>query len=112
VAIARYNGDNTSVPVSGSALSNLRKSNNTNANILLSPNPVQDVLRIEGLSAASSGLSSSKTISIIDATGKLLKHVTTASESYSFDVKQLPAGIYLIRVTDGDKMAGLKFIKQ
>jgi hypothetical protein len=112
VAIARYNGDNTSAPVSGIAVSNVQTDKNATASIVLAPNPVRDVLRIDGLRSTSGGLSFSKTISIIDATGKLLKQVTTANSTHSFDTKQLTTGIYLVRISEGHTATTLKFFKE
>lgn len=106
IAIARYNGDNTSTPINSIGVSNAQKNKNVMANILLSPNPVQDILRIDGLS------SFTKTISIIDAKGKLLKQETTANDNYSFNTKQLSAGIYLVRIAGGHAATTLKFLKE
>jgi len=62
-------------------------------------------VHIEGLS------SSPKTISIIDVNGKLVQQISTANRNYSLNIKQLSAGIYFVRVDDGEKTATLKFIK-
>ena len=106
-AVARYNGDNTSAVNSRKDnFSNRQKQNNASTNIYLSPNPVKDILHIEGLS------SSSRTISILDAKGKLLQQTTTANRSYSFNVKQLSTGMYFIRIDEGGKTNTLKFIKE
>jgi uncharacterized delta-60 repeat protein len=101
--VARYNGDNTSKRDNN--FSNLHDQNSAPSNIRLSPNPVKDVVHIEGLS------SSPKTISIIDVNGKLVQQISTADRNYSFNIKQLSAGIYFVRVDDGEKTATLKFIK-
>jgi hypothetical protein len=103
-AVARYNSDNPSNKHDNN-FSNLQEQNTTPSNIHLSPNPVKDVLHIEGLS------SSAKTISIIDVSGKLLQQTLTANRSCSFNTKQLAAGIYFIRVDEGEKATTLKFIK-
>jgi len=77
-----------------------------NNSLLIFPNPVKDILHIEGLSSTST-----KTISIIDIKGKKLQQITTANSSYSFNVKQLSSGVYFARIDDGDKTTTLKFIK-
>ena len=74
--------------------------------ILVSPNPVKDILHIERLS------SSVKTISIIDAKGKLLQKVTTAKSTYSISTKQFAAGIYFLTIDEENKTTTLKFIKE
>ena len=106
-AIARYHGDNNfSVNSSGNNFSRIKNLNSNTSAIHLSPNPVKRILRIEGLSTLS------KTISIFDATGKLLQQVTTANSSYFFNVRQLAAGIYFLRIDEGEKTTTLKFIKE
>jgi uncharacterized delta-60 repeat protein len=107
-AIARYNGDNTSLVSAKNDLhnpSNLQKQN-ASSNLHLSPNPVKDILHIEGM------LSSSKTISILDANGKLLRQIKTANTNYTFNLKQLSRAEYFIRIDEGEKTALLKFIKE
>ena len=76
------------------------------AAILFSPNPVKDVLHIQGLSSLT------KTISLLDVKGKLLRQVTTANTNYSFNTKQFAAGIYFVRIDEGKKTTTLKFIKE
>ena len=106
-AIARYHGDNNfSVNSSGSNFSRIKNLNSNTSAIHLSPNPVKGILRIEGLSTLS------KTIFIFDATGKLLQQVTTASSNCSLSTKQFAAGIYFVRIVEGEKTTTLKFIKE
>jgi uncharacterized delta-60 repeat protein len=76
------------------------------SSIILSPNPAKDLLYIQGLS------SSAKTISVIDVKGKLLQQVTTANSNYVFNVKQLAAGIYFIRIDEAGNVITLKFVKE
>jgi hypothetical protein len=80
--------------------------NHTLASAALFPNPVKYVLHIYNLA------SSAKTISIIDAKGKLLQQAVTSNNSYSFNVQQLSAGMYFIRITEGDKTTTMRFIKE
>jgi hypothetical protein len=79
--------------------------------VRLFPNPVKDVLHLKGLCTASCGSSSLKTVSVIDASGKLLEQTTTANSGYSFTTKQLSAGIYFVRIDQGSKTWTTKFIK-
>ena len=105
--VARYNGDENSVSKTRSHnFSTFQKQKNTTSAILLSPNPAKNMLYIAGLS------SSSKTISIIDVKGKLLQQITTSNSSYSFNTKQLVAGIYFLKINEGEKITTLKFIKE
>jgi hypothetical protein len=103
--IVKLSADNSSAaPVN--LLANTNERVNNNANITVLPNPVKDILHIQGLS------SSPKTISVIDANGKLLHNFVTTNSNYSFSVAQLNAGIYCIRITEGDKTKLLRFVKE
>ena len=73
--------------------------------VRLFPNPVKDILHLEGLS------SSLKTVSVIDASGKIWEQTATPNTSYSVNVKQLSAGAYLVRIDEGSKTWTTKFIK-
>lgn len=73
--------------------------------IRLYPNPVKDAIQIEGLS------NEKKAISITDVSGKLITINTTSSITYSQNVKQLPSGIYYIRIESNNTKVTLKFIK-
>jgi arylsulfatase A len=75
-------------------------------NIHLFPNPVEDMLFLNGLT------STPKTILIIDEAGKLLQQTRTTDDRCSFNTKQLAKGTYLVRVDQQDKVTVLRFIKQ
>jgi uncharacterized delta-60 repeat protein len=79
---------------------------NSIAAIFLSPNPVKDILHIQGLSTLS------KTISLLDLEGRLLQQITTSNSNYSLNVKPLSAGVYFVRIAEGDKTTKLRFIKE
>jgi len=107
-AIARYNGDNTTVEKSNieTNYSNLQKQNNISSEIYLSPNPVKDLLHIQNMP------SSVKNISVVDAFGRSVLKVTPSNNSSVLTVKQLPAGIYFIKIDETEKITTLKFIKE
>ena len=63
-------------------------------------------MRIQNLS------SSIKAITLIDIKGKVLQQVETASNSYSFNVNQLSAGIYFVKIVSDGKTTTLRFIKE
>ncbi len=71
------------------------------------PNPAKDVVRIDGLQATDT-----KTISLVDAAGKVLQRAVTQNTGYSFNVKQLAAGLYYIRINSNNNLTTLRFIKQ
>ena len=74
---------------------------NNELNITLYPNPLQDILNIAN---AESGL----LVTIYDALGKevLSKQVTDI-----MDVSSLKTGVYMVKLSDGNKMSTLKMIK-
>ncbi|HYK45214.1 MAG TPA: T9SS type A sorting domain-containing protein [Parafilimonas sp.] len=76
------------------------------SSMVLSPNPARNILRIDGLS------SSTKTISVLDATGKLLQQITTSNDNYVFNIKQLAAGLYFIRIEGGGETSTMRFLKE
>ncbi|ETA26590.1 hypothetical protein SJDPG2_07025, partial [Porphyromonas gingivalis SJD2] len=61
------------------------------------PNPASHVLRIEGLSRSKS------TIELYNALGICILREETHSEKTEIDVSRLNDGVYLIKVTSGNK---------
>jgi len=104
-AIARFKEDNN-FNNSNSNFSGLQKKHIL-PDVYLSPNPVKNVLHIQGLSA-----NGRKTISIINVYGKLLQRTVTANTAYSTDVKTLATGMYYIGIEENNKITRLKFIKE
>lgn len=76
-------------------------------NITLYPNPVKDVLRIQGLNAKEK-----TTISIVDMQGRATIKTTAPNETASINVKQLSAGTYLVKIEADKKITTLKFVKE
>jgi hypothetical protein len=71
------------------------------------PNPVTDVLRIEGLN------SSSKTeLQIIDVNGNILLTTIINSSTAAIKTKAFSRGSYYLRITNNLTVEKLKFIKQ
>jgi len=80
----------------------------TAAAIKLYPNPVKDILRIEGLN--STGATS---LAIVDFSGRVIaKAVTENSNNYSWNIKQLTAGVYYLIISSGGERTTLKLIKE
>ena len=73
--------------------------------IKLYPNPVRDVLTIEGLQ-------NTNNISIISLQGSVLAKATASGSTYAWNIKQLPAGTYYLRIEAGKNVTALKFIKE
>jgi len=75
--------------------------------IKLYPNPVKDVLTLEGLT-----VNSKANISIISLQGSVLAKTTATNSTYTWNIKQLPAGTYYIRIEAGKNVSTLKFVKE
>jgi hypothetical protein len=75
--------------------------------IKLYPNPVEDMLTLEGLNA-----NTKTTLSIVDVQGRVLAKATTTNSVYTWNIKQLPAGNYYVRIEAGKKVETMKFVKE
>jgi hypothetical protein len=75
------------------------------ATIKLYPNPVNDVITLEGLQGTSN-------ISIIGLQGSILAKITATNSTYSWNIKQLPSGTYYVRIEEGKNVTTLKFVKE
>ena len=75
--------------------------------IKIAPNPVTNVLNIQGLSAERNSK-----LTIFDQTGKVQKTVSVLGDTYNWSLENLSAGMYYIMVEqDGKKVANISFIK-
>ena len=82
-------GDVESEPVCATAIITGVGENPKDNGFTLSPNPTSGIVRIEGITAAET--------MVCDVLGQLLK---TAQNTNEIDLKGLPQGVYLLRVTD------------
>jgi len=104
--ILRYKGDSTFVAKTRTNnFSNFQGQNNAISKILVSPNPVKDILYVERLSSAT------KTISILDMKGRLVLKATTSNSSYSFNTKDLSSGIYFVTIQTKQGRVAEKLVK-
>jgi uncharacterized repeat protein (TIGR01451 family) len=86
----------------------IRSINNTSSfDVKLYPNPVKDVLTLEGLQP-----NTQTTISIIGLQGSVLAKATTTNSSYTWNIKQLPSGTYYVRIEADKNVSALKFVKE
>ncbi len=76
---------------------NLSVDINTNSSLEIFPNPAGSFFRIDG------NFSEQAQIMIIDATGRLQKNIDKW-DGQQLDVSDLSAGVYLIKLIDGDQM--------
>ena len=78
-----------------------------NSSVQLYPNPVKDILTIQGLDA-----NSTSNVSITDVQGNVVAKTTTTGTHYSWNIKQLAAGTYFIKIESRSKTETIKFVKQ
>jgi hypothetical protein len=78
------------------------------ADYTLYPNPVKDVLYIY---IYIYNLKGNATVSIISQYGQLINKKLVTGSTYSWNVKNLSAGAYYVRIEEGGKISTLKFIK-
>ena len=78
------------------------------APIVVSPNPANDVIKVEGISAS---MKASK-VEITNIEGKVVASKEVANSSnFSFDLAGMKAGIYFVNVTHASGVETVKFIK-
>jgi hypothetical protein len=75
--------------------------------ITVFPNPVKDILNIYGLNAGSNGH-----IFIIDKSGKIVAAADTKNASYTWQVQNLAAGLYYLKIESAGKTTVMQFMKQ
>ncbi len=73
--------------------------------IKIYPNPVSDILHIDGLA------SSPALIKITDASGNVLKQIIAGTDQ-SIDMRTLHSGYYILSIMQDGKISNQKFIKQ
>jgi hypothetical protein len=84
----------------------IRSIDNLNSfDVRLYPNPVRDILALEGLQGTSN-------ISIISLQGSVLAKTTANSSIYTWNIKQLPSGTYYVRIEAGKNVTTVKFVKE
>ncbi|MBC8343124.1 MAG: T9SS type A sorting domain-containing protein, partial [Bacteroidetes bacterium] len=73
------------------------------------PNPVNDILQIEGLDK----IQDSVLITIIDSSGKqfFLEHKPQFSSDYELNLESYPNGIYIVKVVAGDFVGAFRVVK-
>ena len=77
---------------------------NTRATFVYFPNPVIDVLTINGKAAINS-------VSVFDATGKQVGNYTAGTPSVKLYMANYPAGTYFVKVAEGDKTNTVTVVK-
>jgi len=89
----------------------LQIANQESDNMILFPNPVIDELKLSFQSAGTGNLQ----VDIMDVQGKVLHQQTINSLNganlYIINIAQLPQGLYLCRLQNGNKLETIKFLK-
>jgi uncharacterized delta-60 repeat protein len=109
-AIARYYGNNTAsvnnINITANDADEINEIKSTSL-FHIYPNPVTDILHIEGLSATSSAI-----ISITSLSGIIFQKAIVKNSEYALNVSLLKPGIYNISIAQNNTVTNLKFIKQ
>ena len=74
--------------------------------ITLYPNPVKNVLHIQGLTI------SVTSIIVMDAKGKIIEQLSAPVNNYSINTTNYAAGVYFIKITEPSMNITLKFVKE
>ena len=77
------------------------------ASVKIYPNPVKNILHVTRLSATQK-----TTLSITDLSGAVRAVVTVTGSSYNWNIGQLKAGSYILRIENGDLVVSKMFIKE
>ena len=80
---------------------------NSTSIITLYPNPVKDILHINGLDASATSI-----LSVIDLKGNVVLKTTIEDVSYNWNVQALSKGIYNLRIHAGNLITTMKFVKE
>lgn len=80
---------------------------NEGVSLQLYPNPVQNILHVKNLD-----VDVTSTISIINAEGKILSSLQTASGNCDINTSHLAPGMYYLKISSGNDNYKYKFIKQ
>jgi hypothetical protein len=51
-------------------------------------------------------------LEMISSSGKVITTAVANGQSHTFDVRQLPSGLYIIKARSASKLRNLKFIKK
>ena len=74
-------------------------------NIDVYPNPASNVINVRSEFTIDN-------LSVLDLTGRTVKQQISNNKEFSLDVSELAKGIYLVKLTSGEKEAVTKFIKK
>jgi uncharacterized delta-60 repeat protein len=109
--VARFHGGNATSENFASTSENDNTDNSviekSTSNIHIYPNPVKDVLRIQGLPE-----SSSLNITITDLSGRVFQKATVTGTEYSFNLSMLKPGLYNINISKSGEIKTFRFLKQ
>ena len=109
--VARFHGGNVAPENFASTSKNDDTDNSITeksaSNIHIYPNPVKDVLHIQGLPE-----SSSQIITITDLSGIVFQKAIVTGAEYSFNLSMLKPGLYSVNISKNGEIKTFKFLKQ
>ncbi|MBT34602.1 MAG: hypothetical protein CMO01_33485 [Thalassobius sp.] len=68
------------------------------ATVYMYPNPVEDILNVNFVSSQDK----SHNIIFVDITGNIIESITTSETQNEINIRQLPSGLYIVRVSETD----------
>ncbi len=74
-----------------------------NINVSVYPNPANDVINIE--------LDKDANIEVLDILGQIIKTINNNNKETTIDIKNLPSGVYFVRITTDKEIITKKLIK-
>lgn len=80
------------------------------AGFLISPNPVQDVLRVQVPTTGWSG--TTPELQLYGTYGEMIRRFPVAGDSLTIQIGDLPAGAYFLRMTDGPRTLVRRVVKR
>ena len=84
---------------------------NTDASVIICPNPFTDVVRISGVALVETAHASSLQVRIINTAGAMVHTQTITNPDVTIHLGHLPAGMYIIRLESSSMVKTLKTIK-
>jgi len=78
-------------------------------NIVIYPNPANNILNVEMLNLASTG--SATKLEIINSLGQVLSIIELSNQTSTININELPSGLYQLKLNEGSEQRVFKFIK-
>jgi hypothetical protein len=86
-----------------------QQTNEVGQNIIIYPNPANNILNVEMLNLASTG--SATKLEIINSLGQVLSIIELSNQTSTININELPSGLYQLKLNEGSEQRVFKFIK-